>query len=70
MENHYRINVAKANGRNWDNSGPRYLHFFATEVRDLINAKQVHAELLAAFPAPEYSISVTRWEASGTGVEF
>ena len=60
MVNHHRINVSR-NGR----------HFFATEVRDEADALDVFVTLKARFPEIDgWKISVTKWEAHGTNVDW
>lgn len=61
---HYEINVSKKNNG-------RYTHYFATAPRSLENA--YHVDMLAMvnhfqgkFPAPEYEVTVTKYETTGT----
>ncbi len=69
MEDHILINVAKANGRKAFEGGPSYSHHFAARVRDPEPAKLVFAELLAAFPEPEYKVTATHWKTRGHAFE-
>lgn len=63
MQSHYEINVS-LNGR----------HFFATAPRSCVSefeAKRVHTEIVARFPASEgFEVSCTYWQASGQRISF
>ena len=64
---YYEINVAQRN-KNGD-----YHHFFATTKRSAWDKRSVATllkALVAAFPKPEYEISVTRWEEQGYGEDI
>ncbi len=63
---YYEINVSKLNSK------IEYEHFFATSERSIRSKeklKEVHTQLKSAFPAPEYKISVLKWEKNGYRVE-
>ena len=61
----YRINVAYATGPNWNNSGVSYRHYFAVETTLIVeesgrNLTSLVDSLRAAYPAPEYEVTVSR----------
>ena len=64
----YTINIAKGNGRNWNDTGLQYKHHFRVEIRDSDEAKQVVSELLGFYPAPEYNVTMRK--ATTTSVEM
>ena len=67
----YRINIAKGYGKNWDNTGLQYAHYFAIET-DMIDHSGTasHGSHLGTlvkdelrdytYPEPAYSITITR----------
>ena len=58
----YEINVARL-------VRGRYYHFFATDKRSITTRtelNQVYSKIKEAFPEPEYEVSVTRYEETGT----
>ena len=62
---HYEINVSKKNSDN------RYSHYFATAPRSLENKDHSTMTTMVEhfktlFPTPEYRISVTQYETTGT----
>ena len=68
---YYDINVAKRFQPKA--MAPEYRHLFATNKRSCLcteDAVKVLKELMNAFPYPEYSISVIRWDEVGTGVDI
>ena len=75
----YRINVAKGYGKNWNNTGLQYAHYFAIET-DMIDHKGTTShgshlgnlikELNETYPAPAYSISVTKTHTHSEAVHF
>jgi hypothetical protein len=57
---YYEINVAKRHS-----TLDRYIHYFATAKRSLLTlgeAEIVLAQLRAAFPAPMYKVTVSRYD--------
>lgn len=70
---HYEINVSKRTGKkNW-NGTDEYHHYFATAERSLNNpdsAKKMWEDFKVLFPAPEYELSITKWEKIGKPVDF
>lgn len=73
MQDHYTINVSKRREKPGWNGEPAYSHFFATAENSCVTAKEaleVYAALKLVFPAPEYQIAVTHWEARGREVDF
>ena len=75
----YRINVAKGYGKNWNNTGLQYAHYFAIET-DMVDHKGTTShgshlgnlikELNETYPAPAYSISVTKTHTHSEAVHF
>ena len=75
----YRINVAKGYGKNWNNTGLQYAHYFAIET-DMIDHKGTTShgshlgnlikELNETYPAPAYNISVTKTHTHSEAVHF
>jgi len=58
---YYEINISEKNE-----------HLFATAERsitDINHLKQVYDKLVAAFPEPQYEITVLRYEKTGNAVE-
>lgn len=74
MQNHYTINVAKRVKNTAGREPDRYAHFFATDPRsgtDLLESfRPVIDAIKAAFPSPEYRVTCSHWQASGTNVEI
>jgi len=71
QQDHYEINVSKARGLNYHGE-PHYVHFFATAERSCVTAEQmreVHAEIVKAFPAPAYKVTVMKIECRGQYIE-
>jgi hypothetical protein len=67
---YYEINVSKMTP---SVSRPYYKHFFATAERSittLADMQQVYAALKAAFPQPEYLLTVSRYETSGYVIDM
>ncbi len=63
------INVARAEGRNWNGTGPQYVHFFDTEIgAPSARTLGVIDEITRAFPAPQYHVSITEWQTTGREV--
>jgi hypothetical protein len=57
----YSINVAKADGLNWNRTEPRYVHYFATSPNPFIvesQARELFADMKARFPSPEFKVSL------------
>ena len=65
----YRINIAKGYGKNWNNTGLQYAHYFAIET-DMIDHKGTTShgsnlgdlifELRDMYPSPAFDITVTK----------
>ena len=65
----YRINIAKGYGKNWNDTGLQYAHYFAIET-DMIDLKGTTShgshlghlvnELRETYPEPAYSITITK----------
>ena len=65
----YRINIAKGYGKNWNNTGLQYAHYFAIET-DMIDHSGTTShgshlgtlvdELRDTYPEPAYSITITK----------
>ena len=69
----YIINVSKKQAKpSWDGL-PAYSHLFATAEHSLTTEAQAR-ELLSVFvekfPAPEYQLTLTRWEKQGEVLAF
>jgi len=65
----YTLNVAKSVGRNWNDTGETYHHYFRIETDHLeIGAKGRHGktlndlveEMQATYPSPEYNVTLTK----------
>ena len=54
----YRINVARSVGRNWDDTGEDYRHYFAVNLDFCEEAREVVTELQGFYPAPKYNITL------------
>jgi hypothetical protein len=67
----YRINVAKGYGKNWNDTGLQYAHYFAVET-DMISAdmSDLVRELKETYPSPAYDITVTKTLTSSQVVHF
>tara|TARA_R110001583_G_scaffold194533_1_gene365632 strand:+ start:197 stop:436 length:240 start_codon:yes stop_codon:yes gene_type:complete len=75
----YRINIAKGYGKNWNNTGPKYLHYFAIET-DMIDAKgttghgsdlgDLVREMRKQYPEPAYNISITKTHTHSEVMKF
>ena len=71
----YEINIAKQNGtRFYDGADhPAYFHWarVALSPSDTeSDAKEKARQIAAAFPSPEYKISLTSWRSTVAAVEF
>jgi len=65
----YRINIAKGYGKNWNNTGLRYAHYFDIET-DMIAMKGTTShglhlgdlvnDMKDKYPSPEYNVTVTK----------
>lgn len=72
----YELNIARLNGASHFYDGrnnPAYSHFAkvtlpANDWED--DVKKKARQFAAAFPAPEYKLTLTRWRNTGTQVEF
>lgn len=70
---YYEINVSKNAGKDWTGREIRYVHFFATHQRSIVDeakAREVYAEMVKAFPSPEFKVEVMRHESFGELVKF
>jgi len=67
---HYRINVARYDGMNWNGTERKYVHHFRVLITDRPDAEQVTKDLRARFLEPEFQITVTYWDVRGTSVEW
>ena len=65
----YTLNIAKSVGRNWNDTGETYHHYFRIETDHLeIGAKGRHGktlndlveEMQATYPSPEYNVTLTK----------
>ena len=71
----YEVNIAKQNGtRFYDGARhPAYLHWAKVTLSQsdtVETAKEKARQISAAFPSPEYKISLTCWRSSGVAVGF
>ncbi len=71
----HRINVAYANGPNWNGKGIAYRHFFAVETTLIVNESGRNLTTLvdslrAAYPSPEYDVTVSRRTAYSEDVDM
>lgn len=69
----YEVNIAKQNGtRFYDGAHhPAYLHWAKVTLpqSDMeATAKEKARQIAAAFPSPEYKVSLTRWRSSGRAI--
>ena len=63
----YTLNVAKSVGRNWNNTGESYHHYFRIET-DLVDYNARHGktltdlveEMQAMYPSPAYNVTLTK----------
>lgn len=71
----YEVNIAKQNGtRFYDGAHhPAYLHWAKVTLSQSdmeATAKEKARQIAAAFPSPEYKVSLTCWRSSGVAVAF
>jgi hypothetical protein len=67
MQYHFEVNVAERT--TYQDGRVAYKHLFATAERsitDVAKAQHIADMLRRAFPAPQYEVTVTEWEATGT----
>lgn len=57
----FEVNVAKAKGRNWNNTAPQYYHYtrVLTPNSDHGHLIALMAQLRIAFPSPDYQLTIT-----------
>jgi|TARA_R110000803_G_scaffold154956_1_gene219729 hypothetical protein len=75
----YRINIAKGYGKNWNNTGLNYAHYFAIET-DMIDTKGTTShgsdlgdlvrEMRKQYPEPAYNISITKTHTHSEVMKF
>ena len=65
----YNLNIAKAIGRNWNDTGNDYVHYFNIETDlDCGESTKAHGqnltdlvlEMQKAYPSPAYNVSLTK----------
>lgn len=71
----YEVNIAKKHGtRFYDGAHhPAYLHWAKVTLSQSdmeATAKEKARQIAAAFPSPEYKVSLTCWRSSGVAVDF
>jgi hypothetical protein len=71
----YELNIAKLNGTVFydGRNNPRYSHFakVTLPLNDFeADAKEKARQFAAAFPSPEYKVTLMHWRNSGVQVEF
>lgn len=68
---HVRFSVARAVGRNWNDTAPRYVFVFSTDWQTTFDAKDsdVAGHLRKAFPAPAFSVVASYQNQTYTSVE-
>jgi len=73
----YTLNIAKSVGRNWNNTGETYHHYFRIETDHLeIGAKGRHGktlndlveEMQATYPSPAYNVTLTKQVVSSQSI--
>lgn len=71
MESFWSINVAAKHGRDWEGKD-KYAHFFKVDIKghQVSEAQAVFDELKERFPEPDFKITVTRWEVTGSHVNW
>jgi hypothetical protein len=55
----YKINVSKAYGPNWNNTGMAYEFYFRVYGECVDRSKRIIGELKGIYPSPEYKICLT-----------
>ena len=66
----YTLNIAKSVGRNWNNTGENYQHYFRieTDLLDFETSSNRHGktltnlieEIQATYPSPAYNVTLTK----------
>ena len=71
----YTLNIAKSVGRNWNNTGESYHHYFRIET-DLVDYNARHGktltdlveEMQATYPSPAYNVTLTKTVVSSQSI--
>ena len=60
----YEVNIAQANGLNWNGTELKYLHWARVTLQADTDAQALAKlkVLRESFPSPDWSLRLTRWE--------
>jgi len=74
----YTLNIAKSVGRNWNNTGENYQHYFRieTDLLDFETSSNRHGktltnlieEIQATYPSPAYNVTLTKQVVSSQSI--
>ena len=64
----YRINIAEGKGRNWNDTGLQYRHYFAVEVDFEDTMLKIVDDFMQMYPYPTYNITVSKSTTTSTNV--
>jgi len=62
----YRINIAEGKGRNWDDTGLQYSHYYAVETDYEETMLRIVEDLMEMYPYPSYEITVSKSTTTST----
>ena len=64
----YRINIAEGKGRNWNDTGLQYSHYYAVETDYEETMLKIVDDLMQIYPYPAYDITVSKSTTTSTKV--
>lgn len=64
----YRINIAEGTGRNWDDTGFEYEHYFKVETDRRDTMLKIFEDLTQVYPYPAYNVTVSKSTTTSTEV--
>lgn len=56
----YRINIAEGTGRNWNDTGLQYSHYYAVKTDYEDTMIRIVDDLMQIYPYPAYEITVSK----------
>ena len=66
----YRINIAEGKGRNWNDTGLQYSHYYAVKTDYEETMLKIVEDLMQIYPYPAYDITVSKSTTTSTKVLF
>jgi len=66
----YRINIAEGKGRNWNDTGLQYSHYYAVETDYEETMLKIVDDLVQIYPHPAYDITVSKSTTISTKVFY